>query len=76
MVWVEPSGKACPGLQRTRQPDTAEQRTSDSAGGRGGPQPTQETSTSKAYNKNQTEGKAKVVAAGWGDALECRNIAI
>ena len=28
-----------------------------------------------SLNKNQTEGKAKVVAAaGWGDMLECRTI--
>ena len=24
------------------------------------------------YNKNQREGKAKIVAAGWGDGIECR----
>ena len=36
---MEPSGRACPGRQRTRHPDTAEHRTVDSAGGNGGPQP-------------------------------------
>jgi hypothetical protein len=39
VVWVEPSGRACPGRQRTRHPDTAEHRTVDSVGGNGGPQP-------------------------------------
>jgi hypothetical protein len=36
---VEPAGRACPGRQRTRHPDTAEHRTVDSAGATGGPQP-------------------------------------
>ena len=56
VVRVEPSGRAWPGRHRTRHPDTAEQRTSDSAGGRGAPQPAQ----SHTFNGNVSLKSIKV----------------